>query len=61
MPKKKVEIDENECIGCGACFTEGLIGEGDGRARVLREYLKDDESFDPDVCPTGALRVKEEP
>lgn len=58
MPKRKVSIAEDECIGCGACFTEGLIGEGDGKAKVLREYLRDDEDFDADVCPTGALRVE---
>lgn len=59
MPGRKLEVNEDECIGCGACFSEGLIGEGDGKAKVLRE-LHENEDFDPDVCPTGALRVNKE-
>lgn len=61
VSRRIVRIDEELCIGCGACVTpcaEGAIQLVDGKARVLKEELCDGAGFCIGACPTGALTTE---
>jgi ferredoxin len=61
ISRQIVHIDEELCIGCGACVSpcvEGAIQLVDGKARVLREELCDGAGFCIGTCPTGALTTE---
>ncbi len=63
---KKIKIDEELCMGCGAC--EGTAPDyfelgDDGKAKVKKQY--DEEGKDIieeaiDGCPAGAIELVEE-
>lgn len=62
MVRKIINIDEDLCIGCGACADachEGAIGMVDGKARLLRDDYCDGLGDCLPACPTGAITFVE--
>ncbi|MCL5410557.1 MAG: ferredoxin [Patescibacteria group bacterium] len=62
---KKIFIDDDLCIGCGAC--EGTAPDhfelgSDGKAHVKKQYSEEDKDIikeAKDGCPAGAIEIKE--
>lgn len=60
---KKIVIDEDACIGCGAC--EGSAPDyfelgTDGKAKVIKQYNEEDADLLEEVkdnCPAGAIQI----
>ncbi len=62
MLKKIIEINEDLCIGCGACAGachQGAIGIVDGVAKLLREDFCDGLGRCLPKCPTNAISFTE--
>lgn len=62
---KKIEIDDELCIGCGACTSTAPdhfeLGD-DGKAHVKKQYEEKDDDIiveAKDGCPAGAIEIKE--
>lgn len=58
MKRNIIEIDEEKCIGCGACANachQGAIGMVNGKAKMLREDYCDGLGNCLPVCPAGAI------
>ena len=61
---KKLVIDENLCIGCGACVTTApktFVMDDNGKARVINEAgdKPGDIQTAVDNCPVQAISFKE--
>ncbi|WP_428898487.1 4Fe-4S dicluster domain-containing protein [Parelusimicrobium proximum] len=62
MKKSKIKIDEDKCIGCGACANachQGAIGMVGGKARMMREDYCDGLGRCLPVCPASAISFEE--
>lgn len=62
MIRKIIKIDEEKCIGCGACADtchEGAIGMVDGKAKLLREDYCDGLGDCLPACPVDAITFEE--
>ena len=62
MVRKIIQIDEDNCIGCGICADachEGAIGMVDGKAKLLRDDYCDGLGDCLPTCPTGAITFVE--
>ena len=62
MIRKIIHIDEDKCVGCGACVSacqEGAIGMVDGKAKLLRDDYCDGLGNCLPECPTGAITFTE--
>lgn len=62
MIRKIIRIDEDKCIGCGACADachEGAIEMIDGKARLTREDYCDGLGDCLPACPTDAITFEE--
>ncbi|MCK5084941.1 MAG: ferredoxin [Candidatus Pacebacteria bacterium] len=62
---KKIEVDQELCIGCGACVNlcpDIFELQDDGKANVINEgeSKKCDCEIAINSCPVGAIKVKEE-
>ena len=60
MIRNIIEIDEEKCIGCGACAAacqEGAIGMVNGKAKLLRDDYCDGLGNCLPVCPTDAISI----
>ena len=63
---KKIVIDDDLCIGCGACEStapEYFELGNDGKAHVKKQYDEEGKDKIEDTktnCPGGAIEVKEE-
>ena len=57
MIRKIIKINEEKCIGCGACADachEGAIGMVEGKAKLLREDYCDGLGDCLPACPVDA-------
>ena len=62
MIRKIIRIDEDKCIGCGACADachEGAIEMMDGKAKLTREDYCDGLGDCLPTCPTDAITFEE--
>lgn len=62
MIRKIIKIDEDTCIGCGACAAachEGAIEMIDGKARLTREDYCDGLGDCLPACPVDAISFEE--
>lgn len=62
MIRKIIKIDEEKCIGCGACADachEGAIEMIDGKAKLTREDYCDGLGDCLPTCPTDAITFEE--
>jgi len=62
MTKTKVRIDENLCIGCGACVKGchgGALQIIDGKARIINEDYCDGLGACLGECSVGAITLEE--
>lgn len=66
MPKYKITINENECIGCGACTSVCSNFELAEKKDSFKAKVKKSEVSDigcnreaKDVCPVGAIKIEE--
>ncbi|MCI7803771.1 MAG: 4Fe-4S binding protein [Oscillospiraceae bacterium] len=62
MIRKIIKINEEKCIGCGACADachEGAIGMVDGKAKLLREDYCDGLGDCLPACPVDAIIFEE--
>lgn len=62
MIRKIIKIDEDKCIGCGACSTachEGAIEMIEGKAKLTREDYCDGLGDCLPACPTDAITFEE--
>ncbi len=62
--RKIVHIDEERCIGCGACAdncAEGALKIIDGKARLLSDTFCDGLGACLGECPQGAITIEERP
>ncbi|MGE4277123.1 MAG: 4Fe-4S dicluster domain-containing protein [Lawsonibacter sp.] len=62
MKRTIIQIDENQCNGCGACAAachEGAIGMVNGKAKLLRDDYCDGLGDCLPACPTNAITFVE--
>jgi len=60
--RKIIRIDEEKCIGCGACIPncpEGALQVIDGKARLVSDLFCDGLGACVGHCPEGAMTVEE--
>ena len=62
MIRKIIRIDEEKCVGCGACAEachEGAIEMVNGKARLMREDYCDGLGDCLPACPADAISIEE--
>lgn len=62
MKRRIIEINREQCNGCGACVAachEGAISMIDGKAQLMRDDYCDGLGDCLPVCPTGAITFVE--
>jgi ferredoxin len=61
MKRDVIKIDEEKCIGCGACIPgcpEGALQMIDGKARLVSDLFCDGLGACLGECPVGAIEVE---
>ncbi len=62
---KKVIVNKDLCIACGACMSQAkdVFGYGsDGLSEVKKEFISDDDKnaiLAMEGCPTGAISIED--
>lgn len=62
---KKVKVDTDLCITCGACMSTApdVFGyNDDGTSKVLKDFVEEDDKLAViacESCPTGAIALEE--
>jgi len=61
---KNVQVDQELCIGCGACVNlcpEVFELQDDGKSRVIIKngYKKCDYEIAINSCPVGAIKIED--
>ncbi|ACC98467.1 4Fe-4S ferredoxin iron-sulfur binding domain protein [Elusimicrobium minutum Pei191] len=62
MKKRIIEINEEKCVGCGACANacaQGAIQMVNGKAKVVREDYCDGLGNCLPACPVGAINFSD--
>ena len=59
---KKVKLNEDTCIGCGACcgIAPETVTFGDEHAEVIKEEVTPAAEEAANCCPVGAITIEEE-
>lgn len=61
--KKRIVIDKDKCISCGACITtspnQAIKYDEDFKAEVIEELLGEEDNIVVEVCPTEAISIVE--
>lgn len=60
---KKVYVDQEKCIGCGACVSiapDNFDFNEDGLSHAINETVTEKTDEAKDACPTSAIEIKEE-
>jgi NAD-dependent dihydropyrimidine dehydrogenase PreA subunit len=60
MKRDIIQIDEDQCNGCGLCISgchEGALALVDGKARLISESYCDGLGACLPACPTGAITI----
>ncbi|MGL5630545.1 MAG: 4Fe-4S binding protein [Mycoplasmoidaceae bacterium] len=61
--KKKIFIQKDKCISCGACVSmspnESIFFDKEGKAEVNPSLANEDDEVVISVCPTEAIILKE--
>ena len=58
----KVEVNNDECIGCGFCVSnapEVFEFDDDGKAKATNNTINEDVKTAAEGCPTEAITVEE--
>ena len=66
---KKIEVDQNKCIGCGACVSltnseifdfndDGLASAIENNFDELNEEKKEEAKDAIEGCPTDAIKIE---
>ncbi len=62
MPKFRVSVEKEKCIGCGSCeaVCPGNFKVENGKAKVLNKVVKDSKCSQTaaESCPTEAIKVE---
>ena len=59
---KKVNLDENKCIGCGMCCSvasENFTYNDEGRASLISENITEAAIEMSEMCPVNAISIVE--
>lgn len=62
VKRKVIKIDQDKCVGCGACIPgcpEGALQMIDGKARLISDLFCDGLGACIGECPVGAIEVEE--
>jgi len=60
MPKFKIEVDEDTCVGCGACAAQCTNFElTEGKAHPKKKEVSDISCNQEaaDICPVEAIKI----
>ena len=63
MKKENIEINKEECIGCGSCVSiaPGTFDfDDEGKAKIIDNITDDEETIQSgiDSCPVFAIKLK---
>lgn len=59
---EKIILDQEKCIGCGACCTiakENFTYNDEGKASVINDKVTDKAKQAINACPTKAISIEE--
>lgn len=63
MSVKRIKINKNKCISCGACVatspSQCIYFDDDNKATVDTNIVTEEDEIVIDVCPTEAISLEE--